>query len=99
MPKGRILAMTATRILAEFGRTARIGPIGCNASLPELVEDLGQPFAGDRVYAKSRWPRWFGYGNLQLVICPCRLMVAVSSSFHGCSPMAPGQEDGSFGAV
>ncbi|MFD9337507.1 hypothetical protein ACFWBF_24345 [Streptomyces sp. NPDC060028] len=69
--------MNATRILAEFGRTARIGPIGCNASLPELVEGLGQPFIGDPVYSKGRWPRWFGYGNLQLVVCSCQLVVQV----------------------
>lgn len=69
--------MTATRILAEFGRTARIGPIGCNASLPELVEALGQPFIGDPVHKKRRWPRWFGYGNLQLVVCRCRLVIQV----------------------
>ncbi|MFB7632858.1 hypothetical protein ACFC0M_18205 [Streptomyces sp. NPDC056149] len=76
--------MDATRILAEFGRTARIGPIGCNASLPELVEALGQPFIGDPVYEKCRWPRWFGYGNLQLVVCSCRLVVQVIvPAWHG----------------
>ncbi|MFJ9818572.1 hypothetical protein ACIRU3_25600 [Streptomyces sp. NPDC101151] len=69
--------MTAPQILAEFGRTSRIGPIGCNAALPTLVEALGQPFVGDPVYSKSRWPRWFGYGNLQLVVCQCRLVVQV----------------------
>ncbi|MFE0700741.1 hypothetical protein [Streptomyces sp. NPDC058872] len=69
--------MNATRMLAEFGRTARIGPIGCNASLPELVAALGQPFIGDPVYQGQRWPRWFGYGDLQLVVCECRLVVQV----------------------
>ncbi len=69
--------MTATRILAQFGLTARIGPIGCNASLPQLVEALGQPFTGDRVSRKQRWPHWFGYGSLQLVVCGCRLVTMV----------------------
>ncbi|UJB40328.1 hypothetical protein [Streptomyces sp. A1-5] len=70
--------MTASpRILAEFAQTARIGPIGCGAALPELVAALGQPFVGDPVDSTSRWPRWFGYGNLQLVVCRCRLVVQV----------------------
>ncbi|MFI9202904.1 hypothetical protein [Streptomyces sp. NPDC053048] len=69
--------MTATRVLAEFGLTAKIGPVGCHASLPELVEALGQPFIGDPVSEGCRWPRWFGYGNLQLVVCSCRLVIQV----------------------
>ncbi|GHC45094.1 hypothetical protein GCM10010507_20330 [Streptomyces cinnamoneus] len=64
-------------MLAEFGRTARIGPVGCGASLPDMAEVLGPPFVGDRVYEDRRWPRWFGYGSLQLVVCRCRLVTQV----------------------
>ncbi|WP_457031635.1 hypothetical protein [Kitasatospora sp. P5_F3] len=76
--------MTALDVLTEFGRTGLIGPVGCRVPLPELAAALGPPWVGDPVDKRRRWPHWFGYGDLQLVVCQCRLVtMVIVPAWHG----------------
>ncbi|KQV21692.1 MULTISPECIES: hypothetical protein [unclassified Kitasatospora] len=76
--------MTALDVLTEFGRTGLIGPVGCRVPLPELAAALGPPWVGDPVDKRWRWPHWFGYGDLQLVVCRCRLVtMVIVPAWHG----------------
>lgn len=74
--------MTALNLLAEFGRTGLIGPVGCQVPLSSLTTTLGPPWVGERVDKRQRWPHWFGYGDLQLMVCRCRLVTQVIVPAH-----------------
>lgn len=58
--------------LAVLAGTGRLGALHYGAALGDLAAVYGEPEAGGRVYSKERWPRWFGYGSIQLVVCRCR---------------------------
>ncbi|SEM39683.1 hypothetical protein [Streptacidiphilus jiangxiensis] len=74
----------AVRLLVELARTDRIDGIGCRASLAELADRHGPAGEGGPVHERSRWPRWFGYGNLQLEVCRCRVVeMMVVPVWHG----------------
>ncbi|MFI6847657.1 hypothetical protein OG535_35645 [Kitasatospora sp. NBC_00085] len=64
--------MDFTEELAVLATTGKLGALSYGATLPGLAAAHGAPVTGGRVYEQSRWPRWFRYGSVQLVVCRCR---------------------------
>ncbi|MEU6743989.1 hypothetical protein [Streptosporangium sandarakinum] len=74
--------------MAGFGTTGRIGPLRCGASLPDIAAVLGPPWYSGRISERSRWPHRFVYGDIELCVCPCRIVTPVSvQTWH--APIEP----------
>jgi hypothetical protein len=78
----------------EFAATGRLWHLYGGASLDELAEVIGPAGAGGRVHHKRRWPRWFGYHDVQLCVCRCRRieMIIVPAWHRPCE--VPGARPG-----
>ncbi|MEU9666140.1 hypothetical protein AB0E25_11185 [Streptomyces bobili] len=61
--------MTLTELLASVALTARLGPVHVDASWADITAALGEP---REVLRNRRWPRLFGYGDLEVFVCRCR---------------------------
>ncbi len=61
--------MTLTELLASVALTARLGPVHVDASWADITAALGEP---REVLRSRRWPRLFGYGDLEVFVCRCR---------------------------
>jgi hypothetical protein len=64
--------------LVAFAATGRFGALQHGTSLTEMTEQYGAPAAWGRVFHKDRWPRWYSYGSLQLILCECRRLKSLS---------------------
>lgn len=60
--------------LTRFAATGRLGDFHVGAHLYDLVAAKGEPAWSGRVHEESRWPHWYGYGDLQIVFCECRVL-------------------------
>lgn len=69
--------MTFLDRIAEFAQTGAVGPLRCNAALPDIAAVLGPPTDAGRVSKSRRWPHWFRYGSVQLEVCRCRQVRSV----------------------
>jgi hypothetical protein len=82
-------------VLAGFAASAGIGPMRCGASLTELVAELGVPLDLGPTSGTSkprRWPHRFCYGDVELLVCSCRLVDRVSiSTWHDSPVEIPGE--------
>ncbi|MCC9310868.1 hypothetical protein LN042_28000 [Kitasatospora sp. RB6PN24] len=76
MTDSRVPSFTAE--LASFAATGRLGALRCGASLAELTAQYGAPTAWGRVFHQDRWPRWYSYGSLELILCECRRLKSLS---------------------
>ncbi|MFH9430570.1 hypothetical protein ACH4JZ_20095 [Streptomyces sp. NPDC017615] len=59
-------------VLARMVKTGRLGPVFVGADWHDVTAALGEPrlvLAGRR---NRKWPRLFGYGDLELSVCRCR---------------------------
>jgi hypothetical protein len=65
-------------VMAEFGSTARMGPLQCNASLTDIAAILGPPWDIGRVSKRTRWPHLFSYGHVELCVCRCRIVTSIN---------------------
>ncbi|MDX3309188.1 hypothetical protein ACWGH3_10030 [Streptomyces sp. NPDC054884] len=73
--------MTLADLLASVALTARLGPVHVGASWDDVTAALGEPREVVPVSRRSRsrrQPRLFGYGDLEVFVCPCREVRMVS---------------------
>ncbi|MBB4917463.1 hypothetical protein [Streptosporangium saharense] len=70
--------MMPLEVMAGFGATGRIGPLRCGASLPDIAAVLGPPWDSSRISKRTRWPHLFAYGDIELCVCRCRLIISFS---------------------
>ncbi|MGQ4363648.1 hypothetical protein [Streptomyces sp. SAS_272] len=66
--------MTLADLLASVALTARLGPVHVGASWDDVTAALGEPrevVPMSRRRSRRR-PRLFGYGDLEVFVCPCR---------------------------
>ncbi|MEV5492344.1 hypothetical protein AB0L47_30970 [Streptomyces bobili] len=61
--------MTLPELLASVALTARLGPVHVDASWADITAALGEP---REVLRSRRWPRLFGFGDLEVFVCRCR---------------------------
>jgi hypothetical protein len=64
--------------LAEFGLTGRVGLLHRGASLRDLASAYGPPWDIGRIRSRNRWPHLYSYGDVELVMCRCRLVASIS---------------------
>ncbi|MGC5020645.1 hypothetical protein [Micromonospora sp. DT47] len=70
--------MQAFEVLTEFGSTGRVGPLHRGAALRELVAVYGMPWDIGRIDKSDRWPHLYSYGDIEFVVCRCRLVASIS---------------------
>lgn len=81
---------TLLAIMTELGCRGGIGTLRCGARLPELVTELGPPVDLGRVAERHRWPHRFGYDDLELAVCRCRIVTSLSMVVRdGVAPTIP----------
>ncbi|GAA4621245.1 hypothetical protein GCM10023196_008380 [Actinoallomurus vinaceus] len=70
--------MDVLEILAEFGATGRVGLLSTGADLRELVAVYGMPWDVGRVDKSRRWPHLYAYGDVEFVVCRCRIVASIT---------------------
>ncbi|WP_377268666.1 hypothetical protein [Peterkaempfera sp. SMS 1(5)a] len=82
--------------MAAFGATGTLGPLRCCAALSDIAAVLGPPMDGGRVSKRHRWPHWFLYESVELVVCRCRLVerIGVPTWHNDCR--IPGPQPGAW---
>ncbi|MEU8297654.1 hypothetical protein AB0C04_10245 [Micromonospora sp. NPDC048909] len=70
--------MGALDVLAAFGSTGRVGLLHPGARLREVVADYGMPWDIGRVDKRHRWPHLYSYGDVEFVVCRCRIITSVT---------------------
>lgn len=65
-------------VLAEFGSTGRVGSLHLGAGLQELVAVYGMPWDIGRIGKHHRWPHLYSYGDVQFVVCRCRIVASIT---------------------
>ncbi|MEU9202090.1 hypothetical protein [Streptomyces sp. NPDC048332] len=59
-------------VLATMAKTGRLGPAFAGADWHEVTEAFGEPWEIGTTSRRRKWPRLFGYGDLELSVCRCR---------------------------
>ncbi|MEV6615496.1 hypothetical protein AB0N31_16880 [Streptomyces sp. NPDC051051] len=62
------MPLTLPDLLARTALTARLGPVRVGASWADVTALLGEP---REVLRSRRWPRLYGYGDLEVLVCRC----------------------------
>lgn len=69
--------MEVLDILAAFGATGRVGLLHPGARLREAVAAYGMPWDIGRINRGHRWPHLYSYGDVEFVVCRCRIITSV----------------------
>ncbi|MFG3418189.1 hypothetical protein [Micromonospora sp. NPDC048063] len=69
--------MEALDVLAEFGATGRVGLLHPGAGLRGVAAAYGMPWDIGRIDKRSRWPHLYSYGDVEFVVCRCRIITSV----------------------
>ncbi|MFI6895039.1 hypothetical protein ACIBM4_13070 [Streptomyces sp. NPDC050256] len=59
-------------VLATMAKTGRLGPAFSGADWHDVTDAFGEPFEIRTTSRRRKWPRLFGYGDLELSVCRCR---------------------------
>ncbi|WP_326659054.1 hypothetical protein [Streptomyces sp. NBC_00385] len=59
-------------VLATMAKTGRLGPVFSGADWRDVTEAFGEPWEIGTMSRRRKWPRLFGYGDLELSVCRCR---------------------------
>ncbi|MEV6374787.1 hypothetical protein [Micromonospora musae] len=70
--------MEALDVLAAFGATRRVGLLHPGARLREVVAAYGMPWDIGRIDKRHRWPHLYSYGDVEFVVCRCRIITSVT---------------------
>jgi hypothetical protein len=70
--------MDVLDVLAEFGSTGRVGSLHLGADLQELVAVYGMPWDIGRIHKQHRWPHLYSYGDVEFVVCRCRIVASIT---------------------
>jgi hypothetical protein len=65
-------------LLAEFGSTGRVGSLHLGAGLREPVAVYGMPWDIGRIDKRHRWPHLYSYGDVEFVVCRCRIVASIT---------------------
>ncbi|SCL37595.1 hypothetical protein GA0074692_4721 [Micromonospora pallida] len=69
--------MDALDVLAEFGATGRVGLLRPGARLRGVAAAYGMPWDIGRIEKRHRWPHLYSYGDVEFVLCRCRIITSV----------------------
>lgn len=70
--------MEALNVLAAFGATGRVGLLHPGACLREVADAYGVPWDIGRIDTRQRWPHLYSYGDVEFVVCRCRIITSVT---------------------
>ncbi|WP_346119697.1 hypothetical protein [Micromonospora coerulea] len=70
--------MEALDVLAAFGSTGRVGLLHPGARLREVVAAYGMPWDIGRIDKRHRWSHLYSYGDVEFVVCRCRIITSVT---------------------
>jgi hypothetical protein len=70
--------MDVLDVLVEFGSTGRVGSLHLGADLQELVAVYGMPWGVGRIGKHHRWPHLYSYGDVEFVVCRCRIVASIT---------------------
>ncbi|MEH1166065.1 hypothetical protein V6V47_11840 [Micromonospora sp. CPCC 205539] len=70
--------MEVLDVLAAFGSTGRVGLLHPGAHLRTVVSDYGLPWDIGRIDTRRRWPHLYSYGDVEFVVCRCRIITSVT---------------------
>ncbi|MFH9858870.1 hypothetical protein [Streptomyces sp. NPDC017202] len=69
------MPLTLPDLLARTALTARLGPVRVGASWADVTALLGEP---REVLRSRRWPRLYGHGDLEALVCRCGRVLLVT---------------------
>ncbi|WP_285551875.1 hypothetical protein [Actinoplanes regularis] len=69
--------MEALAVLASFGATGHVGLLHPGAQLRDVCAVHGMPWDIGRIDNRHRWPHLYSYGDVELVVCRCRIITSV----------------------
>ncbi|MBC9718194.1 hypothetical protein H9Y04_37280 [Streptomyces sp. TRM66268-LWL] len=72
--------MTLVEELARLAATGGMGALSPGAGLADIAAAYGEPEDLGPVSRKARWPRRFGSGSVELLICRCRTLRSLTLS-------------------
>jgi len=75
---GEVEDVEALDVLAAFGSTGRVGLLHPGARLREVVAAYGMPWDIGRIDKRHRWPHLYSYGDVEFVVCRCRIITSVT---------------------
>jgi hypothetical protein len=67
----------ALDVLAGFGSTERVGLLHPGAQLRHVAAVYGIPWDIGRIDKHRRWPHLYSYGDVEFVVCRCRIVTSV----------------------
>ncbi|WP_380113008.1 hypothetical protein [Dactylosporangium cerinum] len=76
--RGEVEDMEALDVLAAFGSTGRVGLLHPGARLREVAAAYGMPWDIGRIDKHHRWPHLYSYGDVEFVVCRCRIISSVT---------------------
>jgi hypothetical protein len=65
-------------VLTEFGSMGRVGSLHLGADLREPVTVYGMPWDIGRIDNRQRWPHLYSYGDVEFVVCRCRIVASIT---------------------
>ncbi|MCF4139421.1 hypothetical protein L1856_25630 [Streptomyces sp. Tue 6430] len=83
------MPLTLPDLLARTALTARLGPVRVGASWADVTALLGEP---RELLRSRRWPRPYGYGDLEVLVCRCGRVLLVTVRTGGESVELPSCE-------
>ncbi|MCO5994977.1 hypothetical protein [Actinoallomurus rhizosphaericola] len=70
--------MDVLDVLVEFGSTGRVGSLHLGAGLHELAAVYGMPWDIGRIDERHGWPCLYSYGDVEFVMCRCRIVASIT---------------------
>jgi hypothetical protein len=86
-------------VLVRFGSVGGIGLLRRGAALRDLVAVHGMPWDIGRIDQRHRWPHLYSYGDVEFVVCRCRIVTSVSVPTWRGTVELPWAETGGFQSV
>jgi hypothetical protein len=70
--------MDVLDVVSEFGSTGRVESLHLGADLLALVAVYGIPWDIGRIDKRQRWPYLYSYGDVEFVVCRCRIIASIT---------------------
>lgn len=74
----KVQRMDVLDVLAEFGSNGRVGLLHLGADLQGLLAVYGMPRDIGRIHKHHRWPHLYSYGDVEFVVCRCRVVASIT---------------------
>ncbi|MFJ3696304.1 hypothetical protein ACIPW9_19565 [Streptomyces sp. NPDC090052] len=86
--------MTLTEELAQLAAVGALGVLRPEARLADIAAEYGEPEDLGPVSQRRRWPRRFGVGSVELLVCECRTLRSLTLSLASDEVTLPGPGHG-----